>query len=219
VTAVRRLQLAFLPLLLLAAGCAKRQAQAPAPAPPPPPPQPKQNIVVLLPDPEGKPSGVTVTNVAGMQTLREPYQAVRLGGADVPPPAPVSMDQAEVRRIFGSVLDALPAPEVVFVLHYDLGSEVLLPESKAKIPEILQAIQERRSTEISIVGHTDTMADSKFNYQLGLRRAEGIAEMLRVAGVDSANIIVASHGDADLAVKTGRGVSEVRNRLVEVIVR
>lgn len=42
------------------AGCAPK----PVPAPPPPPPA-KQNLFVLLPDPDGKPSGITVSNSAG----------------------------------------------------------------------------------------------------------------------------------------------------------
>jgi OOP family OmpA-OmpF porin len=209
------LRFGFASLLLLTCGCARKQAQAPPPAPP----QPKQNLVVLLPDPEGKPSGIAVTNSAGAQTLTEPYQAVRVESSSAAPTPPFSMDQAEVRRVFGAVLDALPAPEVSFTLYFGVESEVLVPESQAQLPVILNTIRERHSTVISLIGHTDTTADPQFNYQLGLRRARGVAAIFRERGADNSNLFVESHGDADLAVKTGRGVAERRNRRVEVIVR
>jgi outer membrane protein OmpA-like peptidoglycan-associated protein len=206
----------FTLLLLLAIGCAKK----PAPTPPPPAPlQPIQNLVVLLPDPEGQPSAVVVTNQAGTQALNQPYQAVRVERADVAPTAPFAMDPAEVRRIFGTVLDALPSAEIAFTLHFGEGSDVLLPESQAQMPAILNAIRERRSTAISVIGHTDTTANPQLNYRLGLNRAERVAAILRAQGVDSSSLFVASHGDTDLLVKTARGVAESRNRRVEVIVR
>jgi len=205
----------FASLLLLASGCARKQAQAP----PPVPAQPKQNLVVLLPDPEGKPGAITVTNGAGTQTLSQPYQAVRVERSDAAPTPPFAMQQTEVRRVFGAVLDALPAPEIAFTLYFGEDSDVLLHESHAHIPAILNAIRERRSTAISLIGHTDTTADPGFNYRLGLRRAQGVAAILRAQGVDNSDLFIASHGETDLAVKTPRDVAERRNRRVEVIVR
>ena len=208
------LRAAFAPLILFASGCAPKQEQAP----PPVPPQPKQNLVVLLPDPEGKIGSITISNSAGAQTLNQPYQAIRVERSNAAPGAPFAIDEAEVRRVFGSVLDALPAPERVFTLYFGEGSDVLAPEDQAELPAILNAIQERRSTT-SVIGHTDTTANPQYNYQLGLRRAQGVAAILRARGIDSSALFVESHGDAALAVKTPRGVSERRNRRVEVIVQ
>jgi outer membrane protein OmpA-like peptidoglycan-associated protein len=202
-------------LLLLACGCAPK----PAPAPPPPAPPPKQSVVVLLPDPEGKPGGIAVTNPAGSQTLTEPYQAVRVERSNTAPTPPFAMDQAEVRRVFGAVLDALPSPEVAFTLYFDLNSDALTPDSQDQLRVILNTIQERHSTAISVIGHTDTKGEPQSNEGLARRRAEAVAAILRGQGVDEANLSVESHGDADLAVKTDRGVDEPRNRRVQVIVR
>jgi len=176
-------------------------------------------VVVLLPDPDGKPGGIAVTNQAGAQTLTEPYQAVRVERSDTPPSAPFAMDQAEVRRVFGAVLDALPSPEVAFTLYFDQSSETLVPESQAKLPEISNTIRERHSTAISLIGHTDTTGDPQSNARLGLRRAQAVEAILRGQGLDTSNLFVESHGDADLAAPTARNVDEPRNRRVEVIVR
>jgi outer membrane protein OmpA-like peptidoglycan-associated protein len=214
------LRSALASMILLAAGCAPKKVPPP-PAPPAPAaaPQPKQNLVVLLADPEGKPSAITVTNPAGTQTLSEPNQAIHVERSDVAPTPPFNMDSAEVRRIFGPTLDVLPLPEVLVTLYFGGDSEVLNDASQAKIPDILKAIQERHSTAITVIGHTDTTATPAYNYELGMRRARGVAAILRASGVEDSSLLVDSHGESDQAVKTDRGKSEPRNRRVEVIVR
>jgi len=41
-----------------------------------------------------------------------------------------------------------------------------------------------------VIGHTDTTADPQFNYRLGRRRAQGLADILRARGVDSSDLFV-----------------------------
>lgn len=202
-----------LPVMFLS-GCGRKRVAASAPPPPA-----KRNIVVLLPEPDGKASRIVVTNPAGTRDLDQPYQAVTVQRADTPPSQPFVMTQEEVRRLFGAVLDVLPAAEVQFVLYFQEGRDTLIPESESLLPRILAAITERHSTEITVTGHTDTTADPEFNYQLGLRRAQAVARILTAKGVAASDVFVASHGQADLLVKTPNGVAEQRNRRVEVIVR
>lgn len=198
---------------LLASACAPKRPPAP-PAPPA-----NQNVFALLRETDGQPSAVVVRNQAGAQDLTQPYQAVRVDRNDVSPSAPFTLDQSEVRRLFGSALNVLPVPEVQFVLHFDEGRDVLNIDSAALIPAILQAIRERRSTDISVTGHTDTVADPQFNYQLGLRRAQSVVDILKGEGVSESDLFVSSHGDADPMVKTDRNVPNAQNRRVEVVVR
>jgi peptidoglycan-associated lipoprotein len=218
----RRHRFGLVVLLAAACGCGPKKPAAPAPPPPAPAPaplQPKQTVVVLLPDPEGKSSSVTVANAGGTQTLSDPYQAVRLQDANTSPGAPFTMDQVEVRRVFAEVIDTLPTVQASFVLYFDGDSDALNAESRAKIPAILTAIRERRSTWISVIGHTDTKATPKYNVRLGFRRADGVSKILQREGVAKSSISVESHGDADLAVKTPRGKAERLNRRVEVTVQ
>jgi outer membrane protein OmpA-like peptidoglycan-associated protein len=211
-------------LLIACIGSACRHKAPVAPPPPPPAqpaakPAPKQNLFVLLPEPDGKPSGITVTNQAGSQTITQPNQEVRVESATTAPAPPVPIDAAEVQRLFGTLLADLPAAELAFTLHFDTNSNQLDAESSAQLATIAKAIQDRHSTAISIIGHTDTTGASPANYQLGLRRAQTVADTLRRQGVAESDLFVESHGDADLLVKTGRNVAEAQNRRVEVIVR
>jgi len=219
-----RLHAAVAILAVLAAGCTKPRPAAPPPSPPPPspqppnPPPPPQNIFALLPDPEGRDTAIEVSNSAGTQEIRQVNQAVRVARADTAPTAPFAIDQSTVTRLFGAALDAVPDPEVRFVLHFDEASDSLNAESQAMMASILRAVRERHSTDISVTGHTDRTGTTEDNYRLGMRRAERVAGVLRAQGVQDASLFVTSHGESDPIMKTGPGIAEPQNRRVEVIV-
>src|SRR5262249_19611361 len=149
----------------------------------------------------------------------QPYQSVQIESGTKAPGAPVTLSAGEVQKAFGALLGDLPAAELSFYLYFPLDSDKLTAESEALLPRIFTAIQERHCTAISIVGHTDTSGDSQANYRLGLRRAQTVADILLSKGAVASDLSVESHGDADLLIKTGRGVVEPRNRRVEVLVR
>ncbi len=218
-----RIALAALMLSCMLWSCRHTPPPAPPPAPAPAPqaaaPAPKQNLFVLLPEPDGKASGISITNQAGSQTITQPYQEVRVESATVAPAAPVAVNQAEVQRLFGTLLSDLPEAEVAFTLHFGENSDALDAESQAAVANVVKAIQDRHSTAISLIGHTDTTGTPQANFTLGLRRAQTVATILQRQGVEAGNLFVESHGDADLLVKTGRNVNERLNRRVEVIVR
>jgi outer membrane protein OmpA-like peptidoglycan-associated protein len=214
-----RFQAAIAALMILAAGCAKRPQPIPTPtAAAPSAPAPRQNIFALLPDPGGRDTRIVVTNAGGTQEIALTNQAVRVERADVAPTAPFAIDQPTVRRLFGTALDAMPDPELHFVLYFDEASDALNAASMATMPAILRAVQERRSTDIIVTGHTDRTGSTADNYILGLRRAERVAGVLRGQGVGTGSLSVKSHGEVDPLVKTPPGGAEQRNRRVEVIV-
>ena len=63
------------------------------------------------------------------------------------------------------------------------------------------------------------MGDPRANLALGLKRAISVRNMLVAAGLAPSTIEVASHGEADLLVKTPDNTPEPRNRRVEITVR
>jgi outer membrane protein OmpA-like peptidoglycan-associated protein len=200
-------------LLLTSAACARKQAQIP------PAPAPKQNLFVLLPEADGKVGGIVVSNSAGSQEIRQANMAVRVERADVAPAAPVQMSQQDVQRVFGSALTALPAEQLSSLLYFDEGRDELTAQSTASLTALVASIRDRKSTDVSVVGHTDTTGTSSSNNQLGLRRAQRVADILKSMGIDAAVLSIESHGETDLLVRTADGVAEPRNRRVEVIVR
>ena len=131
----------------------------------------------------------------------------------------MTMSDADVQRVFGRALAALPAAPRHFTLHFKFESDVLTEESSAIVPEILKTVRETPFPEVVVVGHTDTMGDPRANLALGLKRAISVRDILVKAGLATSTIEVTSHGKADLLVKTPDNTPEPRNRRVEITVR
>jgi outer membrane protein OmpA-like peptidoglycan-associated protein len=129
------------------------------------------------------------------------------------------MKEEEVLRIFGKALDALPEPPIRFLLYFISGTPELTADSKRQIPEILRAIEARRSTNIAIVGHTDRVGSREKNQKLGLDRAISVRNILVSSGIDPSGIGVVSHGEDNPLVETEDNIEEPRNRRVEITVR
>jgi outer membrane protein OmpA-like peptidoglycan-associated protein len=129
------------------------------------------------------------------------------------------MSEAEMNRLFGDALAALPPPAQYFTLYFRFDSEVLTDESRALVPDILSAIRARPFPDVVAVGHTDTMGVSATNFELGLKRANTVRDLLVEAGLVASAVEVISHGESDLLVRTADEVAEPRNRRVEIAVR
>ncbi len=129
------------------------------------------------------------------------------------------MSEAEVQRLFGDVLATLPPPPQHFTLYFRFESDELTEESRALVPQVLQAVKNRPLPEVAVVGHTDTTGASASNFELGLKRANMVRALLVEAGLDASFIEVISHGEAELLVPTPDDTYEARNRRVEISIR
>ena len=121
--------------------------------------------------------------------------------------------------MFGAALAALPPAPQHFTLYFKFDADALTDESSGKIPEVLAAVKRLAVPEVVVIGHTDTMGDRKANYALGMKRAKAVQSVLVAAGIGQELIQVASHGEADLLIKTRDNTPEPRNRRVEISVR
>jgi outer membrane protein OmpA-like peptidoglycan-associated protein len=204
--------LLFTIAMVLAAGCGpQRIAQPTRPAPP--------TLIVLLPDPETGTTGrARATNEYGSADLDAPRAATRVTADGAPGPV-LAMSEADVKRLFGAALAALPPAPRHFTLQFRFESDALTDESTALLPEILTTVKRLAVPEVVVVGHTDTMGEAKANLALGLKRAISVRDILVVAGFAVSTIEVTSHGEAEQLIKTPDNTPEPRNRRVEITVR
>lgn len=211
---------ARLPQATLAIGLATAvvatACRTPTPVAAPPPPR---DLIVLTPHPEGDALGmVTVTTATGSASLTQANEGVQvsLGSA---PGTPAIVPDAEVQRVFGEALAAMPPPARRYLLYFELGSEALTPDARALVGDILATVQQRTRPDVSIIGHTDTTGVASANVELGLRRAELVRDLLLGAGLAGDLVELASHGETNPVVATADNTDEARNRRVEVTVR
>jgi len=200
--------------IVLATGCGAKRPPASAPVAAVPP-----TLIALLPDPETRVTGrARVSNEFGAVDLASPRAASLVPG-NAAPGALTTISEAEVARVFGDALAAMPPAPRHFTLQFRFESDALTDESAALIPVILQSVKALAIPEVVVVGHTDTMGDAKSNVALGLKRAATVRAILVQAGLAASTVDVNSHGEADLLVKTRNNVPEPRNRRVEITVR
>ena len=183
-----------------------------------PTPAPRDEMIVLLPGPDGKVGALTVTHEGHQQTLDAPYAAARLqqqgkledGGR---------LSPEQVQQDFGRALGAQPPRPVRFVLYFLDNSDEFTPASKLEISKIFAEIAGHPSPEIVVVGHTDRVGTVPYNDALSLRRAERVGNALVQMGIPRDQITVAGRGEREPLVTTEDEVAEPRNRRVEITVR
>jgi peptidoglycan-associated lipoprotein len=200
--------------------CRPRIVQSTAPSNQQSAPPPVHDIIALLPDPETGTVGRAVVSspLGGSVELTGKRAATRIEIGH-PPSAPFTFSEAQVRQLFGDALAARPPAPRHFLLYFESGSNQLTPESEKMLTAILAFVKVRPVPDLTVVGHTDTTGTAQANIELGRNRATLIRDRLVAAGLDGSLITAASHGEADLLVRTPDETPEPRNRRVEVSVR
>jgi outer membrane protein OmpA-like peptidoglycan-associated protein len=179
----------------------------------------RKDLIVLMPDPDGKVGTVEVSTQAGLQVLAKARESTEVAAANAAPTRPILLEEHKIAAVFGAAFAARPEPPLRFLLYFESGLSDLTPDSARVVPEILKAVRARRSTDISVVGHTDQSGTKEINDRLSLDRAVRIKTILTENGVAADNIDVDSHGQNNPLIPTAPGQAEPRNRRVEVIVR
>jgi len=189
-------------MLMLLAGCASTK-----------------HTVILLPDPDGHVGAADVTTAAGTQTLAKAGDMTQVAGPTVPPLPPVTADPHYLSVTFADALAVTPLPPEKFILFFETGTTILVPQSKPVIAAILASIKRRSAVTIAVSGHTDAAGSNQLNDRLAHERAVAIQNLLLRNGIDPARLTVSSHGKGNPLVSTPDGFAESMNRRVEVIVR
>jgi outer membrane protein OmpA-like peptidoglycan-associated protein len=196
-SAVRRAAMAVLAGLLV--GCAG----------------PKETVV-LLPSPSGQDTALTVTQGSRQVVLAQPYAGARVGRGAVDP---YPSNAQEVQARYGSALAAQPLPPAKFTLYFIDARDELTDESKKVVDGVFAEIAKRPVADVIVIGHTDTVGNDAANDALSRQRAEVVRAAFVARGLAADKVVVIGRGKRELAVVTGEGVSEARNRRVEILVR
>jgi hypothetical protein len=154
--------------------------------------------IILLPGEAGGETGaVAIISESGevvtvVETAYTEARVDKAGEADT-----TQTDADAVTQEYGDLIQALP-PELV---------------------KLFAEVAARAGVDVQVTGHTDTVDSTERNDRLSLARGEEIRQLLVDQGLDPALVRAVGRGERELLVETGDGVSEVRNRRVEVIVR
>jgi len=175
-----------------------------------------KNYVVLLPDEDGKVGQVLLTSLKGQTLLTSKNQGAALGGTAG---ETFVVSDEQLKKDFGAALAASPLKPVSYLLYFEAGGAALTADSQASLQTILDDIKRRPGADLSVIGHSDTLGDAQANFQLGLTRAQSVAQLIGNTNINADHVSVESHGEKNLLVQTPDDTDEPRNRRVEVTVR
>jgi outer membrane protein OmpA-like peptidoglycan-associated protein len=174
-------------------------------------------LVVLLPGPDGRVGMVVVERDGERTTLNQAFAASRIvsGGG----PQAQRFAESEVQREFGALLAALPGRPKSFLLYFYEGNDEFTPESRVELEKMLAELRQRGAPDVVVIGHTDRVGTEQFNDRLSLQRAERVRAELGKLGIAASSIQISGRGAREPLVPTSQTVAEPRNRRVEISVR
>jgi hypothetical protein len=105
-----------------------------------------------------------------------------------------------------------------FVVFFATNQATLGPDAARVVDEAAAEYQQTGAAQIVVTGYTDTVGSAAYNLELSQQRAEVVANELIRRGVPATEIVTVGRGEEDLLVPTADGVSERRNRRVEIVV-
>ncbi len=207
-------------MIMMMAGCAQTGSKQPIdPEALRPSARPTRNdLIVLLPKPNGSIGGVSVRTEGGKEILLNKAYA----GAHIVGPGmmqSVTYDAERAKREFSSAIAALPGRPATFLLYFLEGNDELTSDSEREVDRVFGEIAARPYPEVLIIGHTDAVGNTQSNDQLSRQRAQRVRDDLTKRGIPADRIVVSSRGKREPLVPTSEGVSEPQNRRVEINVR
>ncbi len=171
-----------------------------------------------------KPTGTIGSGTRGIRPAN-PAAAPAPAPIAAPVPTPVSAPAAAPPRAPVATA-ALPAaapaaaPSANLQVQFASDSAELTPQARATLDQLGRALSssDLSSYRFRIEGHTDTVGSADHNLSLSARRADAVVDYLATTyHVARERMQAVGMGEQDLAVQTPAGVSEPRNRRVQVV--
>ena len=106
-----------------------------------------------------------------------------------------------------------PQPQI-YLFHYD--DATLAAKYLDSVNAQANYLREHPSARILLAGHTDESGSREYNIALGERRANTVAEVIRMAGVNQEQLRVVSYGKERPANLGHDEQSRAQNRRVEL---
>ena len=149
-----------------------------------------------------------------MMTMRSEIEAIN-----------ARLDKMEKASLEKTVLKVQQIPlepkqhvmEEILEVRFDFNKTKIKPEYEDLIKKLATATQENKNIKVSVIGHTDTVGSTAYNYALGGKRAEAVQKMLVKYGIPAGQIVAVSAGEKDNKINLGDGVSSPDNRRAKVI--
>ncbi len=103
-------------------------------------------------------------------------------------------------------------------IHFPLGSETILPSSRAQLDEIGKALAADPALRLAIEGHTDNSGEPGANQALSQRRADAVRTyLIATHGIAATRLTATGVGDTQPVAANDTPEGRAQNRRVELV--
>jgi outer membrane protein OmpA-like peptidoglycan-associated protein len=100
---------------------------------------------------------------------------------------------------------------------FDTGRSTLKPGADRDLDRLAQALKDNSNTRVMIEGHTDSVGSDSYNEELSQRRAQAVADALRMRGVASDRYEAKGLGKSFPVASNDTNAGRQQNRRVEIV--
>lgn len=105
------------------------------------------------------------------------------------------------------------------IIYFDFDSYLVKPEYASVINAHVQFLASRKTTKISVEGHTDSAGGREYNLALGQKRAEAVRRAMALSGLNESQIEAVSFGKEKPADLGSDDTAAAKNRRAEISYR
>ncbi len=118
----------------------------------------------------------------------------------------------------GGGADALSAAALAAgrVIYFDYDSFVVRDDGKPVVDAHSKALVANRTRKLVIEGHTDERGGREYNLALGQKRAQAVAQAMKLLGVNDSQMEAVSYGEERPAAQGSDEAAFAKNRRVEL---
>lgn len=177
---------------------------------------PKTEIILL--ESGSAKNEIIVSTKGGEVTINKPYQSTKLLSADEKPKEVVLLSKKEVVNKYKVVLEDTPKL-MQYMIYFGSGSTAVNESAKMELQTAIDYIKSQTNSIITIIGHSDTVGNKDSNMRLSQKRTDAVKEYLESQKLDIKELTTEYYGENTPLEKTKDGVSNAKNRRVEIFIR
>ena len=102
------------------------------------------------------------------------------------------------------------------IIYFDFDSYLVKPEYASVVNSHVQFLSSRKTTKITVEGHTDSSGGREYNLALGQKRAEAVRRAMALSGLSESQIEAVSFGKEKPADLGGDDAAAAKNRRAEI---
>ena len=103
-------------------------------------------------------------------------------------------------------------------LLFGFDASELSPAAGTNLRRLVEALRDMRDADVLVAGHTDSVGEEDYNYDLSLRRARAAVDFLAAQGMSREHLRMAGLGESEPLATNETDAGRQQNRRVEVAV-